>query len=277
MAESIKLKTFQTNTLLPLVSRAAGTYTRRLLIEGNSLLSTVYVNAIDGGTTVKVNYYEDTTGGDLGERKELPGHPVQSLASTNPNKITVTPFHNSPILEVIVTGGSATFSVHATVVNSFATDLDAALILDGDSFESDGDKAIPIACLDEESGQLFFMRCNNGALVSDPIYAGDAVYLDGLEESTPLVEQTLTSFTVGATKKRLLGIIKVSSFRSGTWIAEIDSATIASGRTSAGQPDSFIEFIPRREVSATSTFTLKYTGLSGPASDVHYHVMTTEI
>jgi len=272
-----KLKTFDTQNLLLLESRAAGTYIIETHVQGNSLLSTLYVKSIDGGTTVKANYYEETLGSEFGERKELPGHPVQSLASTNPNKVTVTPFHKSPILEVVVTGGNAEFSIRVTAVNSFATDLDAALILDGDSFESDADKAIPIACLDEASGELFFMRCNDGALVSDPIYAGDAVYLDGVEESTPLVQQTLTSFAVAATKKRLLGIIKISSFRSGTWIAEIDSGIIASGRTSAGQPDSFIEFIPRREVSASSTFTLKYTGLSGPASDVHYHVMTTEI
>jgi hypothetical protein len=272
-----KLKTFDTQNFLLLETRPPGTYTVLLEVQGNSILSTLYIKALDGGATVKANYYEDTLGGLTGERKELPGHPLQTVASSNPSKVTITPFHNSPALEVIVTGGNAEFSVRGTAVNSFATDLDSALTFDNGDFDIDENKAVPIACLDEATSKLFFLRCNNGALVSDPIYAGDAVYVDGMEISTPLTEQTLASFTVAVGKTRLLGVIKVSGFRSGTWIADIDSAIIASGRTSAGQPDSFIEFIPRRIISSTETFNLKYTGLSGPASNVHYHVMATEL
>jgi hypothetical protein len=272
----IKLVTAQTRDLLPLETRTAGTYLVDLLIEGNSLLSTVFVKSIAG--TVKVNYHESTTGRDDGERKELQGHPLISAANTlNPSKLTITPFHNSPQLEVIVTG-TAEFSVFGTVVNSFATDLDAALIFDGDPFVIDENKAIPIGCLDEDSGQLFFLRCKDGAIITDPINGGDPKFLDGLTLTTPGVEQTLATDIVTAGKTRLLSSIKVSCFQSGTWIARMDSDIIGSGRTSSGQPDSFFQALPRRTLTALSTFTLKFTSRTGgPASDVTYHVMATEI
>ena len=61
----IRLTTAQTRDLLPLETRAAGTYLVDLLIEGNSLLSTVFVKSITG--TVQVNYHESTTGRDVGD------------------------------------------------------------------------------------------------------------------------------------------------------------------------------------------------------------------
>lgn len=271
----IRLKTAQTRDLLPLESRGAGTYIVDLLIEGNSLLSTVFVKSISG--SVKVNYHESTTGRDEGERKDLTSHPLITAANTtNPSKLTVTPFHNSPQLEVIVTG-TAEFSVYGTVVNSFATDLDAALIFDNEDFVSDANKAIPIACLDDDTNKLFFLRCKDGALITDPIAAGDPTYIDGVALSTPGVEQTLGSSVVPADKTRLVSKIKVSCFQPGTWIAYADGAIIGSGRTSAGQPDSFIDIQPRRSIAALSTFTLKFTARPGPASDVSFHVMATEI
>ena len=272
----IRLTTAQTRDLLPLESRSAGTYIVDLLIEGNSLLSTVFVKSISG--SVKVNYHESTTGRDDGERKDLTSHPLITAANTlDPSKITVTPFHNSPQLEVIVTG-TAEFSVYGTVVNSFATDLDAALIFDGDTFVSTENKAMPIACYDEDAGQLFFLRCKDGAIITDPVNSGDAVYLDGLDTTTPGSEQTLDSFVVPAGKTRLLSRIKVSCFQPGTWIARVGSDIIGSGRTSAGHPDSSIEILPRRSLAALSTFTLKFTARTGgPATDVTYHVMATEI
>ena len=162
--ETIRLTNAQTRTLLPLEDRAAGTFTRFLLIEGNSLLSTVFIESLDVGATVKVNYFEDTTGRFASERKDLPSHPLQSVANTDPSKITVTPFHNSPILEVIVAGGDARFSVHATVVSSFATDLDNNLHLDAEDADLTEDKGLPAMCYDETLDKFFFLRCDNGTL-----------------------------------------------------------------------------------------------------------------
>jgi hypothetical protein len=271
----VRLTEFQTRTLFELEARPPGVYNLDLLIEGNSILSTVFVSASAGGS-VEVKYWEDTTGSLLGERKDLPSHPVIAAPSLNPSKITVTPFHNKPHVECTVTGGTVTFSVYATVVNSFATDLDAALIYDGETFVQTENKALPAAVLDDDDGKLYFLRAKKGVLISDPAEGGDPLYYDGVAVSTPPVQQTLASFTVAAGKVQIVNMIKVSSFIPGTWIAYQDAAIIGSGRTSAGHPDSFIEYIPRRELPTASVFTLKYLGL-GPASDVHYHVMTTEI
>ena len=105
---------------------------------------------------------------------------------------------------------------------------------------------------------------------------GEAFYTDGVEVSTPTIEQTLTSFTVAAGKTHLLSKIKVSCFRAGTWIAYADSDIIGSGRTGGGQPDSTLSYIPVRKLSSSQTFELKFSALVGKASDVHFHVMGTE-
>ena len=277
----IRLTTAQTRDLLPLETRGAGTFLVDLLIEGNSLLSTVFVKSISG--TVKTNYFESTTGRDFSERKDLPSHPlISAINTTDPSKITVTPFHNSPQLEVIVTG-TAEFSVFATVVNTFASDLDAALQFDGETHEPTVDKGLPAMCLDEATGLLNFLRCSGGGLViapnpSSPSESGDPKYLDGSTLTTPGSEQTLATEAVTAGKTRLVSMIKVSCFQSGTWIARADSDIIGSGRTSAGHPDSFLEIVPRRSLAALSTFTLKFTARTGgPASDITFHVMATEI
>ena len=68
-----KLKTFDTQNFFLLEPRPAGTYTAVLSVQGNSILSTLYIKSLDPGATVKANYYEDTLGGLSGERKELPG------------------------------------------------------------------------------------------------------------------------------------------------------------------------------------------------------------
>ena len=204
----IKLKEFQTRTLFELETRTAGTYRLKLLIEGNSLLSTVFVESASG--SVKVNYFESTTGDLVSERKDLPSHPLISAANTSdPNKITCTPFHNSPEVEVIVTG-TVRFSVYATVVASFATDLDAALQFDGTTHVPTEDKGLPSMCLDVDTGLLNFIRCKDGGLlingsvslaaVSSRLY-GTALIADTVTSTlishTPTVDQKIIQIKVG--------------------------------------------------------------------------------
>ena len=112
----------------------------------------------------------------------------------------------------------------------------------------------------------------------DPANFGTPFYTDNVVSSTPGSIQTLTSFTVAPGKSRFMIKIKISSFLAGTWKAEIGSGIIASGRVSSGHPDSFFEFTPRRELSAGTTFSLKFTGRAGTSpTDVSYHVMSSEI
>lgn len=277
----IRLVTAQTRDILKLETRTAGTYLVDLLIEGNSLLSTVFVKSISG--SVEVNYHESTTGRDFSERKELQGHPVISAPNAaDPSKITITPFHNSPQCEVIVTG-TAEFSVFATVVNTFASDLDAALQFDGETWQPTVDKGLPAMCLDETTGLLNFLRCDaNGLIVSGtftPGEAGTPFYRDGTTSSlAPLgTVVTLDSFTVPALTTRKFRKVWVTSNHPGVWTIDAGGSIIATGRIHPGHPDSDFSFDPIREVGSSTLVKLNYCARSGrDSSDVSWHIMASD-
>lgn len=161
------LRIFQTDKPLPLQERAVGTYEIPLLIESNSILSSVYVQALDPGATVDARYVETTTGDRTGELVELDEHPLLAVAGVT-SKLTVTRIHNKPRLVVNVAGGNATFGVYLTPVSSFASDLDAALHFEEEAVRLDRDKGIPITTYDETNGVWRFLRSNeNGRLEVD--------------------------------------------------------------------------------------------------------------
>ena len=272
----IRLNEFDTYALLPLESRVAGTYIKTLVIVGNSLLSTVFVKSIAG--SVKVNYYEYTTGRDDSERKELPSHLLITAPNTaNPSKITTTPFHNTVVLEVIVTG-TAEFSVYTTVVASFATDLDAALQLDGQIAVLTEDKGMPFMCYDPDAGKFFFIRCVDGVIPTSSSEAGDPFFADGLHLPTSGSETTVATFIVPAGTTRKLIKVQINSFHPGSWTILDGASIIGSGKIHPGHPESIFEWSRRREIAALSTITLKYTARGGQtASDVRYHIMGSDI
>jgi hypothetical protein len=263
MAQSnvIKLTQAQTSDLLPLESRVAGTYNKELLIEGNSLLSTVFVKSVTG--SVKANYHENTTGRDDGERKDLPSHNLITAANTlNPSKLLVGPFHNTPTLEVIVTG-TAEFSVFATVVSSFATDLDNALQFDGEIADLLVDKGMPFQCYDEAKNKFFFLRCVDGVIPISLGEDGDPVKLRFNGTTTGLV-QTLLSSTVAAATTRKIGVCRVSCRAHVEYEMIVDSVVVGGGFTSPTNPNDTIVFSPREIVPATKTVELKAKASSGP-------------
>jgi hypothetical protein len=159
---------FNNETVFPLEPRAAGDYVANMLIKGNSILSTLTVSAIDPGATVKVTYFEYTTqnAADAGQEIFLDEHVIINDSSSLPavNKITITRIHSTPRIRLTITGGSATVEVHNTVVMSFASDLDAALVFEGDAFFVDRTKAIPIAGVDPETNLMNIVRVDNGLL-----------------------------------------------------------------------------------------------------------------
>ena len=124
----------------------------------------------------------------------------------------------------------------------------------------------------------YLYSCGGDGAGGDPIFSdiGVPFFRQGLEESTPGLGQTLDTFTVPAGKTIVMAKIVVSGFIAGTWSADIDSVIIAAGRISSGHPESTFEFLPRRLLAESTTFSLKFTGRS-PASDVHYSIMSIEI
>lgn len=160
-----RLKEFDTVTPMALETRGPGTYEARFLIEGNSILSTLYVAEIDAGAVVQASYWDSTTGSDLGEEFALVEHkPVDAVGH---DRLTVTRIHNKPNLRVVVTGGSAKFGVYVTVVSSFASDLDAALQFEGELVNVLRDKGMPITAYETTNGEWTFLRTKDGRLQID--------------------------------------------------------------------------------------------------------------
>jgi len=272
----IKLDSHQTQQLLRLEARPPGTYELQTLIQGNSLLSTVFVKTMAGGATFKVNYYETTTGSDFGEREELPGHDLISVASSDPDYITVTPFHNTPKLEAIVTGGIVDFSVQVTVVDSFATDLDAALKKDQQIVDISNDKGIPTMCYDETTGLWNFIRCDAGGLLVN--FSEGTPFHDQGNTSCAVGSTALTSFVVPAATTRKLTTCNISSAGQGFFTLTEDASIIAMGRTMPGSPNVFYPFRSTKNVPTGSTVALKYDLVAGQPSpcDVFWSVQAND-
>lgn len=274
------LNQFQTQILLPLESRGPGTFTRPMLVEGNSLLSSVFVESGDVGATVEVKYFDFTTGLISIERFDLSDpHPVipTSAAPTTDRRL-VSKIHNKPVMEAIVTGGEVKFGVYATVVSSFATDLDAALQFDNSTADVSTDKGMPFICYDEDQNKFFFVRCEDGVIPVSASEAGDAVHDTFTGISTPGIEQTLITSTVPVGKKRKMTRIYMTGRQPGTYKVEDGSGIIATGRIGAARLVDVFRWEPRLELAAGTTITMKFTSLAGaPASDIEAYLMASDL
>jgi hypothetical protein len=159
----IPLSEFQTQNILQLENRPPDTYIVRMRVQGNSLYSSVYVRALSPGASVKINYYEATTGAETGERRDIPSHTLITVASQSPNTTLITPFHNMPVMEAVVTGGSVEFGVLVTVVATFASDLDSALKRHEQAVSLANDKGLPTVLYDPSQGKWFFAESVGGS------------------------------------------------------------------------------------------------------------------
>lgn len=114
MAQLIRLQPYEAYAAIPLATRGVGTYTQKLWAEGSGILSTLFVQSVDPGASVKVTYYDVSLGDDLGEQMLLARHDTITT-NLQSHKIMVTRFHSKPYMVAEVTGGSATFGVFASL------------------------------------------------------------------------------------------------------------------------------------------------------------------
>lgn len=280
LAKVFPLNSFQTQDLLLLESRAPGTYRIKTRVQGNSLLSTVFVKDVGAGGTVKVNYFETTTGNaqPITERKELPSHPLITVASNDPSRITVTPFHNTPELEVIVLNDDVEFGVRVTVVATFASDLDAALKFDCSTHTPTVDKGLPFMCLDTDLNQVKFIRCKNGNLIFQEEDNGAPFFFDGSATTVPGGSVNLDSFVVPALTERKINTVIVSSFASGIFTMTAGGSTIGTGRTMPGGPNINLVWAPKRSIAAGTTVSLDFAQVEGEnACPVQSHGMALDV
>jgi hypothetical protein len=271
MARSVRrLGEFDSTELLVLETRSSGVYTEETLIQGNSILSTVFVAWADPGAKVTVRYVDATTGpGEAeGEVYELDTHPEITSGPTV-SRVTVTRIHNKPRMIATVTGGNVRFSVFATVVSSFASDLDAALVKDEQIAQLDRDKSLPIAGIDHDTGMFQIVHVKDGRLFVD---------IAGEIDATPIAAthrayaKTL-SLAPGATITHISYVVptgKVFTWLTGSgsansyvkWMAAIDGVPYLTKRNSWDDRDILLSVINPIKLIAGQTLTVTVTNES---------------
>lgn len=263
--EIIKLGLYESRPIVNLMTLAPGLYTQRLLTQGNSLLSTVFVESVDPGASVSVRYYDFTVGASVGEEDELATH-VTLNTPISFDRITVPRLHDKPVVEITVTGGSVRFGVYVTVVASFATDLDQALKIDGQVADLLKDKGIPIHLYDETLGKFFFLRGDMGVIPVSFNEAGDNFILGGDDITTPGVIQELIVDTVPALKNRKLSKARVVCRAHSAYEITADGVIIGSGMTGPERPCDDIEWTPRATIDQNLDLKLRFLAHSSTTS-----------
>jgi hypothetical protein len=161
MAEiPFRIGLYEAKTIVPIDIFPAGTYEFWIgQPAGNSLLSTVFVQDLDLGATVKVNYFDSGPGGGQGpgERIDLEGHSLINTAPKSERRI-ITRISNKPKIEIVVTGGEAILGVHIAVVSDFPQE---PALKDGDTADLEVNKAAPIMILGSD-GKWYAWRGDNG-------------------------------------------------------------------------------------------------------------------
>ena len=278
------LNEFQSTHLLILESRPAGfTDTIKMLIEGNSLLSSVFVKSTTGSPTLDVNYFEITSGLVADERRDIgDAHPTISAADASPDQRLLTPFHNKVFCEVIVGGtGTIEFGIYITVVSSFASLLDRALKNHLEGVDLVLDQGMPWVLRDPVDGLWYLAKGDKGCLTisgSVSTTPGTGVFTEAQTVTTPGVEQTIFSFSVPALTTRNLSNLRVSCRLPTTFNLEAGGVTIATGRTGPGTPNAHFNWLPPRGVSAGTTIELKLLARSGlPSTDVEAYLMSGDV
>jgi hypothetical protein len=167
VATTLNLDQFETKALFESEPRSPGTYYAKMAIRGNAVLSSVYVKSIAVGATVKVNYYDTTTGtDDTGERFDLNSHVLLTDANAgDTNRVLVSRIHNKPQAEIIVTGGVVEFGVYLTVVADFPVDLKGS-ILDGQTANLLSDGGLPVSVYDPTDGKFYLLQGKAGAITT---------------------------------------------------------------------------------------------------------------
>lgn len=261
----INMDQFDTNELLKLESRAPDTYNAKMMIRGNSLLSSVYVKSITPGATLKVNYFDTTTGTDgIGERFDLNSHAlIDDTAAGKTFRLVIPRIHNKPQVEVIVAGGTVEFGVYITVIADFPI---TGSILDGQEAALAGDGGIPIVVFDPADGKFYLLRGTGGALAVDPDAVGLGHVFTGVGAISPGPETVVISETVPAGKTWRLRYGEIACRGFGKWRLLRDGVLIAGGVTSAAREHDRVSLPQGLVATAGQVIELRYTYTHGPAS-----------
>lgn len=276
------LQNDETDDLIPLSNRVAGSDSVLVRLRANSILSSVFVKSADPGASLTVVWTQTTSGTfeEDGEQQLLESeHTTFTIADIgNTQTRLITRIHHKPVVTWTLTGGAMEFGVMGSARAEAASDIDSALQLDASDVDIAEDKGIPTMCYDEDQGKFFFLRCVDGNLQFSLSEAGDSVHLVADTISTPGTNQTLISSTVAAGKLRKVTAIHVSCRQAGRWVLTCGGATIGSGRTGPGNMNSSLTWTPRRDCTAGDLMELKFLSPTGkPASCVEAYLMASDL
>lgn len=269
---SVFLAEFETKALLDLAVRAPNTYTIKMMIRGNSLLSSVFVKSITAGATLQVNYFDSTTGNEDIERYDLQQHLlINDTMAGETFRIIVPRIHNKPHMEAIVTGGTVEFGVYVSVVSDFAVDLGQAVLHLQDAI-IEQDKGLPVAGYDADLDKFFFLPIKEGKVVTTSEITGSVTvtdpgtpyYLRGSLDAAPGSAVTVFTDVVPALTTRKLKQLFVTAYNDGQFSLQVDGLEIAAGLISNIQHNISFKFDPPRPILAGATIELKYTADSEP-------------
>lgn len=155
LLKSFTLNRYDSQQLVQLGSRAAGTYEAKIGLNGNSVLVSLFIKSMDVGATVTVNYYDDVSGES---RRLIGSHGLLSGETDFHSKLVVTEIHNKFITEVIITGGSVECMVMGTMVDNFPIDIKG--ILDGATANLANDTGLPSVLYNPDDGKFYLATGN---------------------------------------------------------------------------------------------------------------------
>lgn len=144
-----QLRPYETLNIFKPVVRAAGSHIQTLLIQGNSILSTLVIDSLTSGS-VLVEFeeivYED----------QLKPLFSRSFSSVGTFEFWTHPYHNS-IKVTLTTTDSSKFTIKSTARTD--VELLRSSSIDGEDYIAGDNKHIPIGCLDPETQKLFYLHC----------------------------------------------------------------------------------------------------------------------
>lgn len=250
-----------------------GVHTFYAQVEGNSLLSTVWLKDAGAGGSVEVKYWDyGPGGGDVnvypGQRVDLQSHPVLSVSDST-DRVIVTGLHNKPRIEITVTGNDVNVGVYISVVATFASDLDANLKKHQQDANTAKDKGLIVAGYDPATDKYYFLPIKDGAVVvsnDDPGVEGTlATDVGQLTEISTTVD--IIDTTVPDGKLWKLKNLKCSCRAYGYFELYIDGDKVPGVQPFSGPASENPEtdFDPQRIVAEENqTVVLKFVQTAGP-------------
>lgn len=193
--EILRIGQYESKDIIRLDTRFAGIYVQKCSIAGNSITSSVFVESLTMGSSVLVEWFDYSTGSDVGEAYFLNTHNTIVDPITT-DRILISKLHDKPYVKCTVVG-EVRFSVYITVGTSSASDIDANLVNNLEPANFEDHRGIVVAGYDEDDNVFRFLPITDDGLkisgVIDAPTDGLPVYPSGLRNAGKVTEVSINS------------------------------------------------------------------------------------